>query len=177
MSAKATGARWTDAKVTKRKSRKISAHLYDWFKKPITAKELDVDAYGMTPQVKRKYDSYHLTSEKGKKQSEDDIKKRRRNIEIKYWVSNPLEAAEDELIGRLQGTGNNKPITGFRFPLLDTPAIVACFLADHGNIAWRAGLTIIANDSDGLGEPVKVSHLLGKDSYVVTTVPYRTAYA
>jgi hypothetical protein len=29
MSAKATGAMWTDAKVTKRKSRKISAHLFD----------------------------------------------------------------------------------------------------------------------------------------------------
>ena len=57
MSAKATGAMWTDAKVTKRKSRKISAHLFHWFKKPITAKELDVDSFGMTPQVKRKYDS------------------------------------------------------------------------------------------------------------------------
>jgi hypothetical protein len=82
-------------------------------------------------------------------------------------VSNPLEAAEDELIGRLHGTGNKQPITGFRFPLLDTPAIVACFLADHGNIAWRAGLTIIASDLDGQGEPVKVSHLLGKYSYDV----------
>jgi hypothetical protein len=135
MSPKATGAMWTDAKGTKRKSRKISAHLFDWFKKPITAKELDVDAFGMTPQVKRKYGSFQFTSEQGKKQSEDDIKKRRQNIEIKYWVSNPLEAAEDELIGQYHGTGNNQPITGFQFPLLDTPAIVACFLADHGNIA------------------------------------------
>jgi hypothetical protein len=165
MSAKATGAMWTDAKVTKRKSRKISAHLFDWFKKPITAKERDVDAFGTTPQVKRKYDSFQMTSERGKKMSEDDIKKRRRNIEIKYWVSNPLEAAEDELIGRLHG--NKQPINGFTFPLLNTPAIVACFLADHGNIAWRAGLTIIASDDDGQGEPVKVSHLLGKDSYDV----------
>jgi hypothetical protein len=62
MSAKATEAMWTDAKVTKRKSRKISAHLFDWFKKPITAKEVDVDAFEMTPQVKRKYDSFQLTS-------------------------------------------------------------------------------------------------------------------
>ena len=63
--------------------------------------------------------------------------------------------------------GNKQPIEGFSFPLLDTPAIVACFLADHGNIAWRAGLTIVAREQDRLGEPVKVSHLLGKDSYDV----------
>ncbi len=75
MSAEATGAMWTDAKLTKRKSRKISAHLLYWFKKPVTAKEPDVDAFGTRPQVKRKYDSFHLTSKKGKKQSEDDIKK------------------------------------------------------------------------------------------------------
>jgi hypothetical protein len=61
--------------------------------------------------------------------------------------------------------GYKKPIEGFSFPLLDTLVIVACFLADHGIFAWRAGLTIIASKQDGLGEPVKVSHLLGKDSY------------
>ena len=42
-----------------------------------------------------------------------------------------------------------------------------CFLADHGNVAWRAGLTIIGSETDGQGEPVKLSHLLGKDSYNV----------
>jgi mannitol-specific phosphotransferase system IIBC component len=69
MSVKARGAMWTKAKVTKRKLQKISVHLFDWFKKPIssTAKELDVDAFGPTPQVKRKYDSFQLTSKKGKK--------------------------------------------------------------------------------------------------------------
>jgi hypothetical protein len=46
--------------------------------------------------VKRKYGSFRLTLEKGKKQSEEDIKKRRRVIELKYWVSNPLESVEDE---------------------------------------------------------------------------------
>jgi hypothetical protein len=44
---------------------------------------------------------------------------------------------------------------------------MVCFLADHGNIAWQAGLTIIASDLDGQGEPVKVSHLLGKDAFDV----------
>jgi hypothetical protein len=63
-------------------------------------------------------------------------------------------------------TDNNQlAIQGFKFPLLDTPAIATCFLADHGNIAWRAGLTIIASENEGQGEPVKVAHLLGKDSY------------
>jgi hypothetical protein len=28
--------------------------------------------------------------------------------------------------------------------LLETPAIVTCFVADHGNTAWRAGLPSIA---------------------------------
>jgi hypothetical protein len=69
MSAEATSAMWwTDAKLKKRKSWKISAHLLDWFKKPVTAKEPDVDAFGTRPQVKQKYDSFQLTSKKGKKQ-------------------------------------------------------------------------------------------------------------
>jgi hypothetical protein len=47
-----------------------------------------------------------------------------------------------------------------------------CFLADHGNVAWRAGLTIVASEANGQEEPVKLAHLLGKDSYNVldTTV-------
>jgi hypothetical protein len=166
MSPKGTAAMWTDAKLTKSKSRKISSHLFDWFKQPITAKEPDVDAFAGRRHVKRTYDSYQMTSQKGKKQSEDDIKKRRRDISINYWVSNPKEALEDELISRLQ-YDTNQAIKGFKFPLLDTPAIVAIFLADHGNIAWRAGMTIIASEQDGQGEPVKVAHLLGKDSYDV----------
>ncbi len=165
MSPKATAAMWTDAKLTKTKSRKISSHLLDWFKQPITAKEPDVDALAGQNRVKRKYDSYQITSQKGKKQSEHDIKKRRRFISIKYWVSNPFEAVEDELICRLKTDNNQLAIQGFKFPLLDTPAIATCFLADHGNIAWRAGLTIIASENDGQGKPVKVAHLLGKDSY------------
>jgi hypothetical protein len=85
----------------------------DWFKKPITAKELNADAFEATPQVKQAYDSFQLASKKDKKQSEDAIKKQQQNIEIKYWGSNPLEAAKDELIGLLYGTGNNQHITGF----------------------------------------------------------------
>jgi hypothetical protein len=46
MSPEATGAMWTDAKMTKSKSRKILEHLLDWFKKPITAKEPDIDTFG-----------------------------------------------------------------------------------------------------------------------------------
>jgi hypothetical protein len=91
------------------------------------------------------------------------------------WVSDPLEAAEDELIGRLHG--NKQPINGFKFLLLDTPSIVACFLADHGSIAWRAGLTIIASDLDGQGEPVKVSNLLGAKTHMAYYMSYIPAYA
>jgi hypothetical protein len=60
MSAEATSAMWTNAKLTKRKSRKLSAHLLDWFKKSVTAKEPDVDVFGTKPQVKQKYDSLKL---------------------------------------------------------------------------------------------------------------------
>ena len=101
-------------------------------------------------------------SRQGKKESDDDIQKRRHDITVKYWVSDPLLAAEDKLITRLQG---GKQITGFEFPLLDVPAIPMNFLADHGNIAWRAGLTIVGSEADGQGEPVKLARLLGKDSY------------
>jgi hypothetical protein len=88
-------------KSDKEEVTKISAHLFDWFKKPITAKELDVDAFGMTPLVERKYDSFQSTSKKGKNQSEDDIMNK----------DNPLEATKDELIGQL--LGNNQPVTRF----------------------------------------------------------------
>jgi hypothetical protein len=86
-------------------------------------------------------------------------------LSIKYWVSNPFEAVKDELISRLNTNNNQLAIQGFKFPLLDTPAIATCFLADHGNIPWRAGLTIIASENDGQGKPVKVAHLLGKNLY------------
>jgi hypothetical protein len=117
------------------------------------------------PQVKRKYYSFQLTSEKGRKQLEEDIKKRSRVVELKYWVSNPLESVEDELLRFLQNS--EQPIKGFKFPLLGTPAITMCFLADHGNIAWGAGITVIASEQDGQGGHVKVAHLLGQDSYDV----------
>ena len=81
---------------------------------------------------------------------------------MRYWVSDPLLAAEDELITRIRG---GEQISGFQFPLLDGLAIPMCFLADHGNVAWRAGLTIVASEADGQGEPVTLAHLLGKDSY------------
>jgi hypothetical protein len=102
MYPKGTAAMWTDVKLTKSKSQKILSHLFDWFKQPITANEPDVDAFAGRRHVKRTYDSYQMISQKGKKQSEDDIKKRRHGISINYWVSNPKEAFEDELISRLQ---------------------------------------------------------------------------
>jgi hypothetical protein len=55
---------------------------------------------GTRLQVKQNHDSFALTRKKGKKQSEDDIKKRRWVIAIKHWVANPLEAVEDELVSR-----------------------------------------------------------------------------
>jgi hypothetical protein len=164
MSPEATAVMWHEAKVAKSKQRTIVKHLHDWFGKPITAKEKDVDGLAGKTYVKRRYGAYTFRSKKGKKESEDDIKKRRRDITIKYWVVDPLNAVEDELITRLHG---GKPVTGFKFPLLNTLAVPVCFLADHGNVAWRAGLTVVASEEDGQGEPVFLSHLLGKDSYEV----------
>ena len=73
MSAEAAGAMWTDVKLTKWKLQKISAHLLDWFKKPVTAKEPDADSFGTRPRIKRNYDTCELMSEKGKQQSQDDV--------------------------------------------------------------------------------------------------------
>jgi hypothetical protein len=163
MSPEATAAMWSDALVTKTKQRKIWKHLFHWFGQPITAKEKDVDALAGKVYIKRRYGEHSFLSRQGKKESDDDIKKRRRDITVEYWVSDPLLAAEDELITRLRG---GKQIPGFEFPLLDVPAIPMLFLADHGNVAWRAGLTIVGSEADGQGEPVKLAHLLGKDSHI-----------
>jgi hypothetical protein len=37
-----------------------------------------------------------------------------------------------------------------------------CFLADHGNVAWRAGLTIVGSEADGQGGACKACPSLGK---------------
>jgi hypothetical protein len=125
-------------------------HLFDWFGQPVTAKENEVDALAGKLYVKHRYSEHSFLSRQGKKESDDDMKKRRRDITVKYWVIDPLLAAEDELITRLRG---GKQIMGFEFPLLeDGPAIPMCFLADrHGNVAWREGLTIVGGEADGHG--------------------------
>jgi hypothetical protein len=87
------------------------------------------------------------------------MKKRWRDITVRYWGSDPLLAAEDERITRLP---EGQPILGFKFQLLDDLAIAMCFLADHGDVAWRAGLTIIGTKSNGQGGPVKLAHDLRK---------------
>jgi hypothetical protein len=138
MSPEATAAMWHDALVTKTKQRKIARHLFSWFGQPITAKEKDVDALAGKAYVKRRTSKHSFVSWLGKKESDDDIKRRRRDI-----------------------------TSGFQFLLLDGLAIPMCFLADHGNVAWRAGLTIVASEANGQGEPVKLAHLLGKDLYNV----------
>jgi hypothetical protein len=138
MSPEATAAMWHDALVTKKtKQRKIARHLFSWFGHPVTAKEKDVDALAGKAYIKRRYGDYFFLSPLGKKESDDDMKKRRRDSTVRYWVSDPLLAAEDDLITRLRG---GQPISGFKFPLLDDLAIAMCFLANHGNVAWRAGL-------------------------------------
>jgi hypothetical protein len=103
MSPEATAAMWHDALVTKTKQRKISRHLFGWFGRPITAKERDVDALAGQACVKRQYGDHSFLSWLGKEESDDDTKKRRRDITVRYWVSDPLLAAEDELITRLRG--------------------------------------------------------------------------
>jgi hypothetical protein len=148
MSPENTAAMWNDALVTKTKQRKISKHLFHWFGQPITAKEKDVDALAGKVYVERRYGEHSFLSRQGKKESDDDKKKRRRDITVKYWVSDPLLAAEDELITRLRG---GKQIMGCEFPLLDVSAIPMIFLAGHGNVAWRAGLTIVGSEADGQG--------------------------
>ena len=83
MSPESTTAMWHDALVTKTKQRKRAKHLFDWFGRPITAKEVDVDALAEKSYVKRRYGSYSFRSRKGKKESDDNIKRRRRDITVK----------------------------------------------------------------------------------------------
>jgi hypothetical protein len=62
MSPESTAAVWHDALVTKTKQRKIAKHLFDWFGRPITAKEKDVDALAGKSYVKRRHGSYSFRS-------------------------------------------------------------------------------------------------------------------
>jgi hypothetical protein len=101
---------------------------------------------GWKKSCEEQYNSCQIiTSQKGKKQSEDDIKKWQQFNSIKYWVSNHLvEAVKDELLSYFCTGNNQQAIQGFKLPLLDNQAIATCFLADHGNIAamvGRQGLT------------------------------------
>jgi hypothetical protein len=84
MSPESTAAMWHDALVTKTKQRKIAKLLFHWFGRPITAKERDVDAVAGKSYVKRRYGLYSFRSRQGKKESDDDIKRRRRDITVKY---------------------------------------------------------------------------------------------
>jgi hypothetical protein len=66
MSPESTAAMWHDPLVMKTKQRKIAKHLFDWFGRPITAKEKDVDALAGKLYVKRRYGLYSFRSRKGK---------------------------------------------------------------------------------------------------------------
>jgi hypothetical protein len=56
-----------DALLTKTKQRKIFRHLLDWFGRPNTAKERDVDALAGQAYVKRRYGDHSFLSRLGKK--------------------------------------------------------------------------------------------------------------
>jgi hypothetical protein len=52
---------------------------------------------------------------------------------------------------------------GMEFPLTDQRCIATSFLADHGNVAWRAGLTLMSEEDAGQGKVTPVAHLLAED--------------
>jgi hypothetical protein len=84
MSLEATAAMWHDALVTKTEQRKIVRHLFDWFGHPITAKETDVDTLAGKTCIKCQYGNYSFLSRLGKEESDDNMKKRRRDITVRY---------------------------------------------------------------------------------------------
>jgi hypothetical protein len=51
------------------------------------------------------------------------------------------------------------------FPLAEQNCIATLFLADHGNVAWRAGLALTLDKDDGQGEVTPVARLLAKDKH------------
>jgi hypothetical protein len=49
---------------------------------------------------------------------------------------------------------------GFKFLLLGGLANPMCFLADHGNVVWRAGLTSMGSKTN------EIANLLGKARFI-----------
>ena len=75
------------------------------------------------------------------------------------------EVAQKELCSRVC----EAPTTcrGMKFPLCDTKCLAVVFLADHGNTAFRAGITLVADDKSGPGDFKKVAHLRAKESVLM----------
>eukprot|EP00957_Ditylum_brightwellii_P067724 5141250-Ditylum_brightwellii.AAC.1 len=90
-----------------------------------------------------------------------DTKANIQDLVIDNWVSSTYESFEDELIQKHQG---GIPVDGFTFPLLDTKCIIVGFQADYGNEAFQAALGIIASKIDGQPKPIKIDHLVAKET-------------
>ena len=51
------------------------------------------------------------------------------------------------------------------FPGMKTRAIPVGFMGDHGNIAFRACINIIADEDEGQGDSIPVAHVMAKEEY------------
>jgi hypothetical protein len=166
MSAVKTSAMWVDARLTKASQRPVSDHLAAHFDgKQVTANEKEVDKIGRENQkTTRVFDTYSFTTRVGKKSCAEDVTAQARDVTVNYWTSCPHEVAQKELMARVS---SGKKVEGIEFPLVDQNCIAMSFLADHGNVAWRAGLTLISDEDDGQGKVTPVAHLLAKDEYAL----------
>eukprot|EP00957_Ditylum_brightwellii_P071008 5396245-Ditylum_brightwellii.AAC.2 len=96
--------------------------------------------------------------------SAKDTKERERDLIVDYWVSSSFENVENELIHRQK---SNRPVTGFNFPLLNLKCVVVSFMADHGSETFHVALGVNASEGDGQPKPIKIAHLLAKESHDV----------
>eukprot|EP00957_Ditylum_brightwellii_P161678 12309689-Ditylum_brightwellii.AAC.1 len=102
--------------------------------------------------------------------SSNDTNKRKRDLIVEYWVSCPYHSMENELIIRVK---KGMDVTSFHFSFLGTGCIVVDAQDDHGNEAFQAALDALVRESDGHSRPVKIIHLLAKETHAIlmNTIP------
>jgi hypothetical protein len=162
MSAVKTSATWVDARLIEASQRPIADHLAAHFdRKEATANEKEVDKIGRDNQkTTRVFDTHSFTTRVGKKSCAQDVTAQARDVTVNHCTSCPHEAAQKELMAR---ASLGEKAEGMEFPRTDQNCIAMSFLADHGNVAWRAGLTLMSDEDDGQGKVTPVAHLLAED--------------
>ncbi len=160
-----TAAMMTKACLKPSQLEAIGRCLKENYKEPIIATRASMKVFTEDKGPERRYGTYTFQSRKGKKESPEDTMNGSKQLTVPYWVTSMYEVAQKELCSRVC----EAPTTcrGMKFPLCDTKCLAVVFLADHGNTAFRAGITLVADDKSGPGDFKKVAHLRAKESVLM----------